>query len=185
MSEANKGNQAALSREQTANFKNYLKRLFGLPIQRTTIREFHSNLARFVHGDEKLLKDMMEAFIKGTLPADLQAKEHLRNLIEEFSPLVRLAKDVHDRGDFLNFVTSDQISYEDRIVFNHYIRSVDGTEARFVTDIPTLVQLIHHLSQRLADASDAELSQKALEDLKPILKDIQTKTAHTLEMAKK
>lgn len=185
MSEANKGPQAALSREQTAHFRNYLKRLFGLPVQRTTIREFHSNLARFVQGDEKMLKTMMEAFLSGTLPVDLQAKEHLRNLIEEFSPQVRLAKDVHDRGDFLNFVTSDQISYEDRIVFNHYMRAVDGTESRFVTDIPTLVQLIHHLSQRLSDASDAELSQKALEDLKPLLKDTQAKIAHTIEMAKK
>ena len=180
-----KKSEPSFTKEYTAQFKNYLVRLFALPIERTTIREFHSSLARFVGTDEALLKTFLDAFLQGKLSLEIQSKEHLLHLVEEFSPLVRLAKEIHDRGDFLNFVTSDQISYQDTIVFHHYLRCTDGKEMRFVTDIPTIVQLIHHLSQRLSDAANAESSQKSLEDLKLLLKDTQEKLAHTLQMANK
>lgn len=183
MDETKKKPELTFSREYTLQFRNYLVRLFGLPVVRTTIREFHSNLARFVNGDEALLKTLMEAFIQGKLPIEMQSKEHLRDMIDEFSPLVKLAKEVHDRGDFLNFVTSDQVSYQDKIVFHHYIRQVDGEEMRFVTDIQTMSQLIHHLTQRLADAANAESSQKDLEELSPLLKNAVQNLQHALKLA--
>jgi len=173
-------NDVILSKEYTEQFRKYLQCLFALPLVRTTIREFHSNLVRFLKGDEVLVKAFMEGFLSGEI-AD--AEEHVRALVQEYSPLVRLAKEVHDRGDFLNFVTTDQVTLKEQVVFQHYLRTVDGVEYRFVSDIKTMGQLMHHLTQRLSDASGVELAQKELEEIVPLLKDAQVRINHALKMA--
>lgn len=154
-----------MTEEQVNQLGFMLKRLFSLPIKRSTLRELHGILMRFARGNEAQFKEMFEAFLLGQ-PVNPANKE-LNTLIKEYSPLVRLAREVHDRGEFLGFITSDILSFQDnKPVLSNLFRNIDGTETHFITDVPTTLQMILHFVNRLQEIAKNEAGKASVKEQK-------------------
>ena len=63
--------------------------------------------------------------------------------------LIRVAKDIHERGEFINFITSDMLAQQERCVFLNRLARVDGQEFLLMTDVQNTCHLIRHLLSRL------------------------------------
>jgi hypothetical protein len=161
--------------EQIQNLRSFMKRLFSLPVKRSTLRELHGVLHRFSQGDEQFFKAIFESLFKGQMVSEIppfNARVELDQLIREFSPQVRLARDVHDRGEFLGFLTSDVMNYQDRVLLSNFIRNVDGEELQFITDVATTLQILHHFTGRLREMGQTKPGKEVLADSKQSLKQL-------------
>lgn len=92
--------------------------------------------------------------INGKLIQDLPAeqKQASQSLIADFMMPIRVAKDIHERGEFINFITSDMLTQQERCVFLNRLARVDGQEFLLMTDVQNTCHLIRHLLARLIEA---------------------------------
>src|ERR1700722_1224116 len=118
--------------------KRALKRIFALPINRSTYREMHSAFQNILEGNVEQANTLLEVLLIGDANSEKAKnfpKKELQSLIEEFSTLVWTAKDVFERGDFISLVTSDMISTPNQQVFSNRMKRIDGKEFHFITDV--------------------------------------------------
>ena len=105
-----------------------LKRIFATPIGYTTFREFQNVVFNCSQGQQELANFLFEMLINGKLLQELPAgqKQSAQSLIVQFMMLIRVAKDIHERGEFINFITSDMLAQQERCVFLNRLARVDG-----------------------------------------------------------
>ncbi len=173
-----------LQKHQVERFRFHLQRLFSLKIGRTTFREMQNAVMGTVEGDRDLATKLFEALLRGEVPDELGDKEGLpllRVLVDTYCVPARLARDVYERGEFLQVITSDLVR-QDHPLFVNRIRRIDGEELQFVTDVESTVHLLQHFVGRLVDMeSDSDLksiegSIKELEGVKHSLQQLLSKT---------
>ena len=63
--------------------------------------------------------------------------------------LARLAKEVFERGEFVNIITSDLVTQEEQFAFVNRLRRIDGEEFVFMSDPQNTVHLVTHFVGRL------------------------------------
>ena len=131
-----------------------LKRIFATPIGYTTFREFQNVVFNCSQGQQELANFLFEMLINGKLLQELPAgqKQSAQSLIVQFMMLIRVAKDIHERGEFINFITSDMLAQQERCVFLNRLARVDGQEFLLMTDVQNTCHLIRHLLSRLLEA---------------------------------
>lgn len=109
-----------LDEKKLINLRRTLKRIFALPINRTTYREVHSAILNAADGDIETANAFFEALLNGDSTSEKVKKfpkEDLKKIIDEFAVSAWAAKDVFEKGDFINLVTSDLISAPQQHVF--------------------------------------------------------------------
>jgi hypothetical protein len=98
--------------------------------------------------------------------AKIFPKEKLKALIEEFSIPFWTAKDVFEKGDFINIITSDLIQSPQQPIFAHRIKRMDGEEFHFITDIDSTMHLLKHFITRISELQKNPNSQHILNGYK-------------------
>ena len=59
------------------------------------------------------------------------------------------SKDVFEKGDFINLITSDLIPSPQQPVFAHRIKRIDGQEFQFISDFDSTLHLLKHFLTRI------------------------------------
>ncbi|MEM1282135.1 MAG: CT_584 family protein [Chlamydiota bacterium] len=140
-----------------------MKRIFTLPVTRTTFREIQSAFMGIAQGDKELFTDMVESLLAGQVKPTLKDKidvDGYQEIIDEYCIQTRVSKEVHDRGQFISFITSDVLNQSNGIVLSNCLKTMEGEELRFATDIESSMQLIAHFIGRLHEAKNVEGSEK-------------------------
>lgn len=143
----------------------YLTRIFCMPVCRTTYREVQSAFMVASKNDTTVFADMMESSLTGQLKPSLKDKvdsKSFNSLIDEFCQKIRVSKDVHDKAQFISFITSDLVNQPNTVIFSNCIKTVEGTENRFITDIESTIQLLQHFLGRIQEASKVENAKESL-----------------------
>ncbi|MCB1112852.1 MAG: DUF5414 family protein [Chlamydiales bacterium] len=163
---------------KVAQMHKVFDRIFAMPISRTTFREVQSALLAFCEGKQEPYKLMFEALLTGKTPDDLSKLTkggELQSFITKFQVKTFVAREVHEKGEFINFITSDLITHPNRVVFANCIRCVDGKELRFLTDIESTLQLLNHFVGRVHEAEKVEASKEAISGFKNELTKLKSK----------
>lgn len=151
------------------------RKVFALPIKRTTFRELQSALMGAAQGDRELFTDLAESLLAGQVKPILKGRvdiDAFQRFIEQFHVQTHVAKEVHDKGDFITFITSDVINQPQGALFSNCIKTVNGEEHRFVTDVESTLQLIHHFVGRIHEAKGIEESKEQFERLTDRISDL-------------
>ena len=160
-----------------------LKRIFATPIGYTTFREFQNVVFNCSQGQQELANFLFEMLINGKLLQELPAgqKQSAQSLIVQFMMLIRVAKDIHELGEFINFITSDMLAQQERCVFLNRLARVDGQEFLLMTDVQNTCHLIRHLLSRLLEAQKNPIGEKNLQEIQ---EDLVSLRAHFEELTK-
>ena len=160
-----------------------LKRIFATPIGYTTFRELQNVVFNCSQGQQELANFLFEMLINGKLLQELPAgqKQSAQSLIVQFMMLIRVAKDIHERGEFINFITSDMLAQQERCVFLNRLARVDGQEFLLMTDVQNTCHLIRHLLSRLLEAQKNPIGEKNLQEIQ---EDLVSLRAHFEELTK-
>ncbi len=140
--------------EKINNIRRALTRIFCLPINRSTYREIHNAFFNILGGNVENANHLMETLLNAnpnTDKAKIFPKEKLKSLIEDFSIPLLTSKDVFEKGDFINIITSDLINSPQQPVFAHRLKRIDGEEFHFITDIDSTMHLVKHFTMRIQE----------------------------------
>jgi len=151
--------------KKMANLRRALKRIFSLPINRTTYREIHSAMFNISEGNTEIANNLFEVLLTADTNSEKAKnfpKEELKKLIDEFSISAWTAKDVFEKGDFISLVTSDMIASPNQQVFSNRIKRVDGQEFHFISDIESTLHLLTHFSTRITELEKNPGAKKLL-----------------------
>jgi len=135
-----------------------LRRIFAMKVSRSTFRELQNLLLMLSAGNRDLTNDLFETLYTGQLKDTLKGKgaEHLKSILNEFSIPIRLSKEIFERGEFVNIITSDLITQQEHVAFLNRIRRIDGDEFLFITDPESTVHILQHFTGRLQELERAE-----------------------------
>ena len=142
-----------------------LKRIFTLPVTRSTYREIQNVITLASNGNADQANALLETLLTGNLQTDKvkqMPKEELKNLVDEFSISTWVAKDVFERGEFISLITSETVNVPGQIVFSNRVRRMDGQEYHFVSDLESTLQVINHFVGRLQEINRADGGSKQL-----------------------
>lgn len=146
-------------------FEGNLKRIFALSITRSTFRELQNVILACSNNNQPVANFLFETLLTGQIKGSIPNEKHreiLEDCIKFFTIPARLAKEVYERGEFINIVTSDLISQGDESAFLNIVRRIDGEEFRFLSDPSNTVNLVQHFIGRL---QELEKNPKAKEKL--------------------
>jgi hypothetical protein len=131
-----------------------LQRIFLMPIVRSTLREIQSGFMMATNNNQELASKLFESLVVAKIPkewADHANADKLKSLIKQFSLKIRLAKDIYEKGEFINVISSDLVDNKGQAAFFNSIRRVDGKELQFVSDTDSTVHLLNHFVARIQD----------------------------------
>lgn len=147
-----------------------LKRIFAMKLSRSTFREVQNIVFKVAAGDREFVTDIFEALftgnIKPSLTNDSLVQDHMKEICKNYTILVRLAKEIYERGDFVNMVTSDLVTQENEVAFLNRIQRIDGEEFMFITDPASCVHLLQHFFARLQELEQNEIGRDSLHAFK-------------------
>lgn len=156
-------------------FEGNLKRIFAMKVTRSTFREIQNVILTCTSGDKNLANELFEMLMTGQIKEDFgneKQKEVFEHIIREFTIPTRLAKEVFERGEFVNIITSDLMNQQDRYAFFNRIRRIDGDEFNFITDLESTVHLLQHFVGRLHDLEKGPKGKEILAKFKKDFSDL-------------
>ena len=165
---------AALIDEQSlSNIEVALRRIFAMKITRSTFRELQNIIITAAGGNKDTANDLFEALVTGQKKEKVFGKkfgDKVDSIVHEFSIPIRLAKEIHERGEFVSIITSDTLGQQDRVAFLNRIRRIDGDEFLFITDPESTLHLLQHFVGRVVELSKTD---KGKEVLKPLAQSVE------------
>lgn len=140
------------------NLSHVFKRIFSMPINKLTFRELQSAVLTAAEGDRDVSKNFLESLLTSSQDnQEVSAKGPVfKDFVKEFGVLTWLAKDVFEKGEFINFISSDIHNQPNRVFFSHSLRRVDGKEFEFLTDPASTFQLVQHFLNRVHELGKTE-----------------------------
>jgi len=144
-------NKAVLDDRMLMLFEGNMRRIFAMKITRSTFREIQNVILNCVDQNKDLANFLFETLLTGQIKGDVSAqqRETLEEVIKNFTIPARLAKEVSERGEFVNIITSDLLTQEDHFAFVNRLRRIDGEEFVFMSDPQNTVHLVTHFVGRL------------------------------------
>lgn len=173
-----------LSENTVSRIKASLQRIFSMKITRSTFREVQNAIISAAGDNKEEVNEIFEAFLSGKPKEKLakgKALDALKACIDEFSIPIRLSKEVHERGEFVNIITSDTLTQGDRIAFLNRVRRIDGEEFHFVTDPESTLHLLNHFVGRLQELGRADQTKEILDKHKDQILQLQERIGQTFE----
>jgi hypothetical protein len=150
-------------------FEGNLKRIFAMKITRSTFRELQNVILNCVNQDKDLANLLFETLMTGQIKQSIsneKQREILEEVIKNFTIPARLSKEVYERGEFVNIITSDLMSQQDQYAFMNRIRRIDGEEFIFLSDPQNTIHLLQHFAARLFELEKAPKGKEQIEKLK-------------------
>lgn len=133
-------------------FEGNLKRIFAMKITPSTFRELQNVILSCSNQDKNMANFLFETLMTGQIKESVgneKQRELLEEIIKDFTIPARLAKEVHERGEFVSIITSDLAVQNDQTAFLHRIRRIDGEEFIFFADSQNTIHLLQHFVGRL------------------------------------
>jgi Family of unknown function (DUF5414) len=162
-------NKIALDDRMVMLFEGNMKRIFAMKITRSTFREIQNVILTCTNQNKEIANFLFETLLTGQIKGEIPNEKHreiLEEIIKDFTIPARLSKEVHDRGEFVNIITSDFLTQEDQIAFLNRIRRIDGDEFVFLSDIQNTVHLATHFIGRLYELERNSKGKMELEKYK-------------------
>lgn len=154
------------------------ERVFAFNVTRSTFRQVQNVIFAISEGD----KEVATAILEALLLAEVKAEAHkainnpgFKKFVERYAVKTQVAKDVLERGEFINLVTSDVLQNPQNIVFANRIRRIDGEELQFITDTESTMQLVNHFLNRIQEIDRSEPSRNVVGSIKNDLGSIKKK----------
>lgn len=139
-------------------FEGNLKRIFAMKVTRSTFRELQNVILTVANQDKNLANYLFETLLTGQIKEGTASEKHsqiLQEVIRDFTIPARLAKEVFERGEFINMITSDLVAQQEEVAFLNRMRRIDGEEFLFLADPQNLVHLLQHFVARLFEMEKA------------------------------
>jgi|GEM_PF-1438020 len=153
-------------------FEGNMKRIFAMKITRSTFRELQNVILNCVNQNKESANFLFETLLTGQVKPIITNEQH-RKVLEEtirfFTIPARLAKEVFERGEFINIITSDLVSQQEQFAFLNRLRRIDGEEFEFMSDTQNTLHLLNHFVGRMFELS---ASPKAADELEKHKKEI-------------
>lgn len=146
-----------------------LKRIFAMKVSRSTFREVQNAMLQSVGGDAEQANILFESLLTGQVKDGSvkgKANETLKHIVEDYGIPVRLAKEVTERGEFINLITSDMFSQNEKIAFLNWVRRIDGEDFRFLADLDSMVNLIGHITGRIKELEGSDQGKEMINPLR-------------------
>lgn len=150
-------------------FEGNLRRIFAMKITRSTFRELQNVILNCANQDKDIANFLFETLLTGQIKQPLnneKQREILEEIIKQFTIPARLAKEVHERGEFVNIITSDLVSQQDQYAFLNRVRRIDGEEFVFLSDPQNTFNLLQHFAGRLIELEKAPRGKDQLDKFK-------------------
>lgn len=166
------GHNAMLDDKMMMLFEGNLKRIFAMKITRSTYRELQNVILNCVNNNQDAANFLFETLMTGQIKPGFVNEKHqevLEDCIHSFTIPARLAKEVFERGEFINIITSDLVTQGDETAFLNRIRRIDGEEFTFLSDPANTLNLLQHFAGRLPEL---EKNPKAKEELAKYKKEL-------------
>lgn len=154
------------------------ERVFAFNITRSTFRQLQNVIFAIAEGNKELATAILEALLAGEVKADGNRAltiASFKKFVDSYNVLTQVAKDVLERGEFINLVTSDVLQNPQAIVFANRIRRVDGEELQFITDAESSLQLVNHFLNRIQEVDRAEPARNVIDGIKSDLNALRDK----------
>lgn len=146
-------------------FEGNMRRIFAMKISRSTFREIQNVILNCANQNKEIANFFFETLLTGQIKASVPNEKHreiLEEVIKNFTIPARLAKEVFERGEFVNIITSDLVSQGDQHAFLNRIRRIDGEEFIFMSDPQNTVHLVQHFVGRLYELENAPKAKEEL-----------------------
>lgn len=153
-------------------FEGNLKRIFAMKITRSTFRELQNVLLSCTGQNKELANVLFETLLTGQIKGgsvNEKQQEILERIIHDFTIPARLAKEVYERGEFINIITSDIVTQQDESALLNRLRRIDGEEFVFLSDPQNTIHLLQHFIGRIQDFQG---NAKAREELAKFKKEL-------------
>jgi hypothetical protein len=147
-------------------FEGNLKRIFAMKVTRSTFRELQNVILTCANQDKNLANFLFETLMTAEIkPGTLneKQKEIFEEIIKDFTIPCRLAKEVYERGEFVNMITSDLVAQQEEIAFLNRMRRIDGEEFLFLADPQNMIHLLQHFVGRLYEIDKAPAGKGKLD----------------------
>lgn len=155
-----------INSEQLKLVKNSLKRIFSLPITRSTFKEVQSTIFNAVDRDQDNANSLLESLMTGEMKQNgetpPESRQTMESLIDEFCIPTRLSRDILEKGEFINFMSSDLLRQGNTALFTNYVRRVDGEQFQFFAEPEGFIRLLEHFTGRLEEIQRIDKSKKFL-----------------------
>lgn len=161
---------------QVKDLQRAFKRIFAMPITRSTYRELQNAVMAVTGGDVGSSNQLFQGLLTGNAHDELTkkgAKKEIEDFIENFSISTRTARDVFEKGEFINLVSTDILNRQNHLVFLTRIRRVDGEELQFITDPEGAINYMNHLVTRLGELNRNPQTKHILPNYSDQLKTLQ------------
>lgn len=145
-------NKIVLDDRMVMLFEGNMKRIFAMKISRSTYREIQNVILSCTNQNKEIANFLFETLLTGQIKGEISNEKHieiLEEVIKDFTIPARLSKEVHERGEFVNIITSDMVTQEDQFAFLNRVRRIDGEEFVFLSDTQNTVHLATHFIGRL------------------------------------
>ncbi len=150
-------------------FEGNMRRIFAMKITRSTFREMQNVILNCTNQDKDLANFLFETLLTGQFKTPITNEKHreiLEDVIKNFTIPARLAKEVFERGEFINIITSDLISQQEQYAFLNRLRRIDGEEFVFLSDPQNTMHLLQHFTGRLIELEKAPQGKEQLAQFK-------------------
>jgi hypothetical protein len=150
-------------------FEGNMRRIFALKVSRSTFREIQNVILNCTNQNKELANFLFETLLTGQIKGEIPNEKHremLEDVIKNFTIPARLAKEVFERGEFINIITSDLVSQEEQFAFVNRLRRIDGEEFVFMSDPQNTVHLVNHFVGRLCELEKNPKSKAELGNFK-------------------
>lgn len=166
-----------MDEQQITLVKKELKRIFSLPIKNSTFREMQSSISKLMGDDAAATQSFFETLLAGELKSHQEEKKYpsLKGVIEEFAIPAMVAKNVHERGEFLSLVNSETMARTNFIAFMTRLRRVDGEEFQFITDPDGTLHMLNHFLGRIQEIIRIDKSNAVLNACRNELQELKKK----------
>lgn len=150
-------------------FEGNMRRIFAMKISRSTYRELQNVILNCANQNKDIANFLFETLLTGQIKASVPNEKHreiLEEVIKNFTIPARLAKEVHERGEFVNIITSDLVSQQEHTAFLNRLRRIDGEEFIFMSDTQNTLHLVQHFVGRLYELENHKHGKEELEKYK-------------------
>lgn len=162
-------NKIVLDDRMMMLFEGNMKRIFAMKITRSTFRELQNVILNCANQDKEIANFLFETLLTGQIKGMIPNEKHreiLEEVIKDFTIPARLAKEVFERGEFVNIITSDLVSHEEQVAFLNRLRRIDGEEFVFMSDPQNTMHLVNHFIGRLFELSKHNKGKEELDKFK-------------------
>lgn len=150
-------------------FEGNLKRIFAMKISRSTFRELQNVILTCTNHNQDLANFLFEILLTGQIKeGSVNERQHevCQDIIKYFTIPARLAKDVYERGEFINVITSDLVKQDDESALLNRLRRIDGEEFVFLSDPQNTIHILQHFIGRIHEFRNDEKSRETLSKFK-------------------